>query len=197
MTRHFKTGAALLLAGFLSACVTPVTSAPVGAFKLSPTYQVSLGREWSDISNIMLARPKNVRLLSIDGPLLNRLYLSDGLTPGQFLVKPATKEKPTPTYHASMSPTELVEFITDSVAALDYQRVETSGLRPAPFGGAQALRFDISAKTQQGLEVSGSAQVADLDGKLYVILYLAPSEHYYRTSLAEVEAIMASARRGS
>jgi hypothetical protein len=186
--------AALLLP--LAACVS-VTSAPAGAFKVGVTgYQVTLGQEWSDISQIMNGRPKNVRLLSLDGPALNRLYLSDGLAPGEFLVKPTAKDKPTPTFQKGMSPTELVEFVADSVSALDYQRVETSGLRPTQLAGADGLRFDIRGKTREGLDVSGTAAVAEGGGKLYVILYLAPQEHYFQATLPEVESVMKSANRG-
>jgi hypothetical protein len=188
---------ALVAAAFLTlAACAGVTSAPVGAFQVGQGYQVTLGREWSDISNIMTGRPKNVRLLSVDGPLLNRLYLTDGLAPGEFLVKPARKERPTPTYRAGMAATELVEFVADSVSALDYERVETSNLRPARFAGADGVRFDISARTTEGLDIAGTATVAELGGKLYVVLYLAPREHYFQASLPEVEQIIASARRG-
>jgi hypothetical protein len=190
--RSAASAAALLL---LVGC-TGVTSAPAGSFKVGEAYEVTLGQDWSDISNIMTGRPKNVRLLSLDGPMLNRLYLTEGLSPGDFLVKPAAKEKPTPTYQKGMAPTELVEFVADSVAALDYQRVETSGLRPAKLAGADGLRFDLVAKTREGLEISGTAEVAEAGGKLFVILYLAPREHYYRATLQEVERVMQSARRG-
>lgn len=191
LLRAAAIGAAALT---LAACAT-VTSAPAGAYTVGTNYQVTLGQEWSDISNIMVGRPKSVHLLSTDGPLLNRLYLSDGLQPGEFLLKPAAKERPTPTYKKGMAPTELVEFVADSVAALDYQRVETSGLRPAKFAGADGLRFDLAAQTKEGLDIAGTAQAAEIDGKLYVVLYLAPKEHYFAAGLPEVEKIFASARR--
>jgi hypothetical protein len=178
----------------LSACVS-VTSAPAGPYKIG-TATVTLGHEWSDISAIMFARPAKVRLLSMDGPLLNRLYVTDGLAPGEFMVKPAAKERPTPTYRAGMAPTELVEFVTDSVAALDYQRVETDNLRPAKVGSADGLRFDLKAKTKEGLDISGAAQVAEVGGKLYVVLFLAPSEHYYAAELPEVETVLGSVKVG-
>jgi len=143
-----------------------------------------------------VGRPKHVRLLSIDGPLLNRLYIADGLTSGQFLVKPMRKEQPTPTWTTGMSPSEQVEFVADSVSALDYQRVETSELRPVKVGAVDGMRFDISAKTAEGLDISGMAQVAESGGRLYLILYLAPSEHYFGAQKAEVEGIMTSARIG-
>jgi hypothetical protein len=179
----------------LAACAT-VVSAPAGAYKLGDAYQVTLGHEWSDASGVMFGRPKHVRLLTTDGPLLNRLYLVDGLAPGDFMVRPAAKERPTPTYRTGMAPTELVELVADSVSALDYQRVETANLRPGKFAGADGLRFDISAATKEGLEMAGTAEVAEVDGKLYVILYVAPKEHYFGAGLGEIEQIMASARRG-
>ena len=63
-----------------------------------------------------------------------------------------------------------MEFIADSVAALDYERVETQNLRPATFKGAPALRFDITAKTQGGLDMAGSAEVAQVGDKLFVLV---------------------------
>lgn len=183
-----------LAASALSACVT-VTAAPTGAYKVGADYQVNLSHDWSDVSNIMVGRPKSVHLLSVDGPLLNRLYLSEGLIPGDFLVKPASKEQPTPTYRAGMTVREQVEFVADSVGALDYLRAETSNLRPAKFGDVDAVRFDITAKTKDGLDMAGAGEVAQTGGKLYVILYLAPAEHYYAAELSEVEAIFKSVRR--
>jgi hypothetical protein len=192
MTPKFVKIAAVALALGLSACAT-IVSAPAGAYKVASDYNVELGRQWSDMSGAVLNRNKKLRLLTIDGPLLNRLYLIDGLAPGEFMVKPVNKEQPTPTYRSGMSPTELVEFVTDSATALEYQRVETSNLRPVTYGGAEAIRFDIAAQTKEGLDISGSAIVAERAGKLYVSMYLAPGEHYYTTYLPEVEKVFGSA----
>jgi len=191
LLRNAAAAAALLA---LAACAT-VTSAPAGPYAAGG-HQVTLGRQWSDMSAVIPGRPKNVRILSIDGPLLNRLYIADGLRSGEFLVKPMAKERPTPVWRSGMSPNEQVEFIADSVAALDYQRVETSGLRPAKVGAVDGMRLDISAKTAEGLEISGLAQVVESGDRLYLILFLAPGEHYFAASKAEVEAIMASAKIG-
>ena len=177
----------------LAGCST-FTPVPPGPFAAGANYQLTLGRQWTDVSKMVLGNPKQVRILSIDGPILNRLYVTDGLAPGGYIVKPLAKERPTPTYRTGSSPTELVEFVADSVAALDYARVETSGLRPAKFADAEALRFDIKAKTPAGLEVSGAALVCERNGKLYVLLYLAPTEHYFAANLPEVETILGSAR---
>jgi hypothetical protein len=175
----------------LASCAT-VSDAPTGAYKVGEAYQVTLGREWSDMSALLGVRQKGVRILSIDGPLLNRLYLSEGLSPGDALIQSTVKERPTPTYKADFSPQECVEFVGESLSALNYDKVETANLRPAKFGDADAVRFDLTAKTKEGLDMSGSAEVSQKGGKLYLILFIAPTEHYFADGLPEVESIMTS-----
>lgn len=189
--RIVSTLIASLTVMLLSACQT-VSTAPVGDYRPGTGYQVSLTRPWNDISNIMNERSKKVTLLSMDGPLLNRVYFTDGMVPGDFMIKPVSKEKPTPTYRKDMSASELVEFVSDCIAAMAYQRVETSNLRPAKFSTDQAYRFDFTAKTVDGLDMSGTTFLAQVKGKLYVIIYVAPTEHYFADLKGEVEAIITS-----
>lgn len=193
--KAFLRAAALAATLALGACMT-IADAPAGPYKVSKTYQVTLSRQWSDLSPIMIGQPKTVKLLTIDGPGLNRLYLTDGLAPGGYIIKPAKKELPTPTYRTGMSPNELAEFLVDNVAALEFEKAEMTGLRPAKFGASDALRVDIKAVTQSGLQIMATGLIAESGGKLYVILYIAPAEHYYGAALADVEAVMASAKAG-
>jgi hypothetical protein len=196
MIRSLRCAALSVLACLsLAACAT-VTSAPAGTYAAPKPYQVTLGRQWSDISAISGAQPKSVRLLTIDGPLLNRLYLVGGLAPGDFMFRSASKTQPTPTVRKGMSATERMEFITDNLAVMGYQRVETARPRPAKFAGADGLRFDFAAKTSDGLEIKGTSEVAEVDGKLYAIIYFAPAEHYFQATLAEAEKVMESVRPG-
>lgn len=192
-TIRFLAASAVALS--LAGCAT-VAAAPAGPFRVGSGYEVALTRDWSDISAVMAGKTKKVRLLSLDGPLLNRLYLTDGLAPGDFLIKPQAKEKPTPVIRKDMSASERLEFVTDSVAALEYQRVELVGPRPGKIGEASGVRFDVRAQTKEGLDIKGAGVIAERGGKTYVLLYLAPAEHYFDASMAEVEAIMASARLG-
>lgn len=193
MIARIARGAAVAAAfSLLSACVS-ITPAPAGPYA-SGTHHVTLGRLWSDASAFGNGGQKAVKMLTIDGWGLNRLYVIDGLNSGQYIVRAARKEQPTPTFKAGMTPTEQVEFVAESVAALGYQRVETENLRPAKVGDKDALRADIVAKTPEGLDISGVTQIAEVNGRLYVILYLAPTEHYFRATQAEVESVMNSAR---
>ncbi len=183
---------ALALAATLSACASAPKAAQ-GNYAVGSEYSVNLGRLWSDITPVMLPKVKPVHVLSVDGPLLNRLYITEGIAPGEYMIKPANKETPTPTYRTGLSPGELAEFVTDTIAAYGYQAPEFTNLRPAKFGAADGLRFEVTARTKEGLNISGTSQVAERNGKLYVMLYLAPSEHYYGAHLPEVERTFASA----
>ncbi|MFZ3005941.1 MAG: hypothetical protein WA047_07170 [Phenylobacterium sp.] len=193
MRTVFRPLAAALVALSLAGCAT-VTAAPAGRFQAGVGQEVTLGRMWSDITPIMFNRGKKVRVLSIDGPLLNALYVGSGLVPGDNIVQSYVKERPTPLVRAGMSASERLEFVSDSVAAMSYQRVSLSRPRSAKLGDAPGVRFDLDAATSEGLEIKGTGVVAEVSGKLYLILYLAPAEHYFQTSLPEVEAILASAR---
>ena len=175
----------------LAGCV--VTDAPAGAYQVGSAYHVTLGRHWSDVSSMFGVRQSGVHVLSVDGPLLNRLYLSEGLAPGAALVSSQVKEKPTPTFKANLTASELMEFVSDSVSALGYLKVETTSPRPGKFADADGVRFDLTGRTLEGLDISGTALAAVKGGKLYVILYLAPTEHFFADGLPEVEQIMKTA----
>jgi len=179
-------GAALVL----SACET-VTLAPAGPYAVGKGSNATLTRAWSDFTPI--SGLKKVRMLSIDGPLLNRLYLSEGLVTGDYIIQPTNRrEATTPLYDASMSVTEQVEFVANSVTAMTYERVATSGVRPVQVNGQRGVRFDIEAATEEGLVIKGVGQAVKASDRLYVAIYLAPREHYFAESLASAEATMDS-----
>lgn len=186
---------AVLSAGLtLSACAAPIVLAPTGPYAVGKGPSVTLDRPWNDVSAIWLNRPAKMRLLSQDGPLLNRLYLSEGLVDGDVIVRSSRREATTPVYADSMSITEQVEFVADSVTALDYERVQTERIRPVDISGERGVRFDITARTKPGLDMKGVGQVLKRDGKLYVAIYLAPTEHYFQNSLGSAESAMSSIR---
>jgi len=182
--------AAIAAFAALSACAA-ITLAPAGAYVVGDS-AVTLDRNWSDASAAVIGRSKKVRLLTIDGPLLNRLYLTEGLVEGDYLVRPAQREGDTPIYRTDMSITEQVEFVADSVTALGYQRVETAGVRPVDIQGQRGVRFDIEAQTAEGLNVRGLGQAFKRGDALYVAIYVAPTEHYYEATLASAEQAMSS-----
>lgn len=178
--------AALSLAG----CAT--SGVVTGDYKVGSQYTVTLGDKWADITTWLGDRGPGVRLLTIDGPWLNRLYVVDGLRSGQSMERAPSRDRPNPAFRDGMTSRELVEFVVDSVAMIGYQAPEAANLRPAKFGDADGVRFDILAKTTQGLLIDGTALVAQRKGRLHLMLFLAPREHYCAATLPEVEKIFAS-----
>jgi hypothetical protein len=183
-SRRALLGAALALP--LAACATTTVT---GAYRVGRDYSVTLGSSWASLPY----QPRGLHLLTIDGPLLNSLYLTEGLSPGRFIVEPERRDRPTPTYRAGLSSRELVEFVADSVAALGYLDVETVSANPGKIGAADGIRFELAAKTARGLEIRGVGLIAERAGKAYTMFYLAPGEHYFEARLAEVESVFASA----
>jgi len=188
--------ATALTAVLLSGC-GGATLAPKGALAVGTGYSVSLSRDWSDISPLYL-HAKKVKILSIDGAGLNRLFVSEGLSAADPLMvnpqKGDRKDAPAPRGKASMSYSEQIEFVSASLAALDYQKIETDAPKPVDLQGTRAVRFEITAKTPEGLDVRGLAQAATKGGLSYYIVYIAPTEYYYDRSLSDVVATMDSAR---
>lgn len=193
----FQRNLAFLAVGalLLAACAT-ASIAPVGAYKVGAS-EVQLGRAWSDITSWHGAMPKGVKALSVDGPLLNRLYIIDGLPEGKELFKPARKETPTPVVRPDMSANERMEFVADSIAVLGYQDVEASAPRPGKYGDIDGVRFELSGRSPEGLDMKGIGVAASRDDRLYLFIYYAPAEHYYGALLPEVERVLTSLRVGA
>lgn len=166
-------------------------TAVTGPFKIGNSYDVNLNKTWSSVTLFNLN--KEVKYLTIDGPFLNNFYLTEGLAVGRSMVRAPLKSRPMPIVKRDMSETELAEFVIDTVAAFGYEGVASQNLRPAKFGGADAVKFDITAKTDAGLNILGTAQVALVAGKVHVMLFLAPGEYYYPNLLAEVNSVFGSA----
>lgn len=182
--------AAALGSLLLASCAT-ITLAPAGIYKADKAFNVTLARPWADFSRTGTL-PEGVHLLTVDGLLLNRLYLAM-IAPAGSLVRPADKDTPVPVYRSDMGDTEMAEFVIDSLAAFGYLEPQSNGLRPQTFAGQPGVRFEISTRNEDGLNISGTALVARAGDNLNMMLFLAPSEHYYGAYAAEIDAIFASA----
>lgn len=170
-----------------------VTLAPAGAYRVNGAFAVTLARAWSDLSGVGTVAP-GVRLLTVDGVNLNQLYLAN-IAAGGSLVKVADRDTPRPTYRTDMDDSEVVEFIVDSLATWTFQAPEAANVRPQAFAGAAGIRFEISTRTEAGLNISGTALAARAGDNLHLMLFLAPSEHYYGAFAPEIENAFSSAVR--
>lgn len=178
---------ALLLSAFSAAGCASLRDPAPGVFRVGDGLSVRLDRVWSDFTP---SGARRMRLLSQNGPTLDRLYLVGGLKPGEGLTN---RPRGAGLYKSASAAKELPAFIAASVNALGFTVPALSSCRPAPFGGATGWRIDIATTTGDGLAFSGAALYAQTGERLNVILYLAATEHYFAAGLASVEAIMASA----
>ncbi len=190
--------AGILGGALLTACASGPALVPAGKLTVASPYSVTLDRNWSDVSSLFYVKALKVKILSIDGINLNRLYVSDGLSAADPLMinpmKPDNANSPAPRGKADMSLSEQMEFVAASVTALDYQKVTTLNPKPVTIGDSKGVRFEFTARTTDGLNMHGLAQAVSKGGLSYYIVYIAPEEHYYQASLANATAVMDSAK---
>lgn len=191
MKRWGLAAIALSAAMFAAGCAS-VTLAPAGPYKAGASYSVTLGRAWSDITAASPNLQDGVRVLSIDGPLLNRLFLAVDIAPGQGVIKPPRRETRAPVYRADMTSREISEMLLETLSGMNYQKVEEVELNPGKFLDGAGVRVTFKAQTKEGLEMSALAVAAPRNGKLQAILFVAPSEYYFQRDLPEVERIISS-----
>ncbi len=181
---------ALLALLLLTGCAT-AGSVSQGPYKVGNVYQIVVGQQWASLPQALTSQ-RTGKFLTIDGPDLNLLQLVAALKNNQSLIKERSKDNPVPKYRTDMSQTEIVEFVTDTLATLGYQNLSTQALRPSAFGTLAGVRFDLSAQTPDGLNIKGTALFAQRDEKLNLIVYLAPEEYYFGLHAAEIERILGS-----
>lgn len=190
--------APVLAALILSACAG--ITAATGSWKVGNAYTLQLDRTWSDATALISPNARHVKVLTLDGWTLNQLIATDGLPVGQSMVsrvsasKRRTDDKQVPIVRPGMGELELVEFVADSMAFWDFQRIETGDVRPAAFGGRDGVSFRVTSLTPNGLEMSTIATAAQIGDRVYVVMFIAPTEHYFPAMEAEVTRILASVR---
>lgn len=176
----------------LAACATGATLAPHGNYQAG-AITLTLSHDWSDMTRVLpTPRPAGMHMLTVNGPFLDRLYAMT-LEPGESMFPPRDRNAPRVAFRSDMTDTELVEFVTDSLAQT-FEAPEAQALRPQNIGSTAGVRFDIATRTQEGLNFSGTALVARANGKFNGLIFLAPTEHYYAEQLPDAESILASAR---
>lgn len=186
--------ATLAAAGLLAAaCTETVTLAPAGVYSASG-YAFDLQRDWSHIPE-GLDPSVSVDQLTVDGPQLNQVYVIERLADGASLIETAEEDDPAPAFRAGMGELDVVEFLTDSLSALGLEDITAQDVRPAPFAGAQGVRFEFTARRANGLAVRGAAAASSAREALDGLVFLAPAEHYFTVYHGDVETMFDSARR--
>lgn len=191
----FKYALLTASAAILTACATGPQLAPAGTYSAG-SIQVNLLSDWNALP-IKTGKRQKSTLLTKDGPALNAVYLFHDLKEGDSLLRERQKENPVPKFDLELSDLELAEFLMDSLSkGSGYTGMATSNVRPDTFNGEDAIRFDISGKTDAGLNIEGSAIMGVINDTLNIVLYLAPSEYYADKDRRDVDAIFDSVSSG-
>jgi len=128
-----------------------------------------------------------------DGPLLQQVRFVHGLTAGKTLYASAAATVPEtwPKLRNQTHPSEIMEFVVDSLTALKANNPRTENLRPFKFGSHEGFRFDYNYNAD-GLDHNGIAVGAEINGEFSLILYSGTRLHYFEKHLDTFERILGS-----
>jgi hypothetical protein len=129
-----------------------------------------------------------------DGINLNELTFFGGISNGESILRQgwAATEK-LPRFKSDMLPTDLAEIFESTHRMVLQSPVFKMGkVEPAKLGTHDAVRFNYSYAAQaEDIERRGEAVAAIVDGKLYLVNFVAPSLHYFDADIGEVRAMVA------
>lgn len=179
-----RIGRALALAMMLTGCAAYSLIEPPRAV-IGDLYTVDPQIRWNS------AKAGRIELWTVDGPGLQAIRFINGVADGDALFEGREKEN-RPTFRKSMTASEIMEFVVDSLALAGFEKIEATRLRPEKFGSAQGFRFDTNFVTRHGLEGQASVVGAVLKEKLHLIIYSGTRAYYYPKHRDHVERIIQS-----
>lgn len=147
--------------------------------------------EWTRISD------RRMQVWTIDGELLNRLYLIPAVREREyiFLGSRQTKRRPDgPFFKPGMRADELRDLIVDGLLASGAINVSASNLRPVAFGDREGLRFELTLANQEGLKYQAMAAAFEHDRELSLAIFMAPGEYYYSRDAQKVDRMLDTLR---
>jgi len=173
----------------LAGCATPAYT------NIEPEQTVAVADGISVVPQIQWGKANmtglNGTLWTVDGAGLDALLFFVG-TPGHPLIESEASKGDTHLYQPNMLPDDVMELLAANFEKIGFHQVRTSNLRPAPFGGTTGFRFAISYTTTIGLEMKGMALACQRNGRLDLIVFLAPAEYYFGHYQPTLEKLFAS-----
>ena len=124
-----------------------------------------------------------------DGVNLNELTFFGAIADGESILRQgyATTEK-LPKFKSDMLPTDISEmFEATNRMVLQSPVFKMGRVEPAKLGSHDGVRFSYSYAAQaEDIERRGEAVAAIVEGKLYIVNFVAPSLHYFDAGIGEV-----------
>src|SRR5215210_4833806 len=153
-------------------------------------------RPWNRHRSILWADVRDVEDWTLNGPYLDGISYVSGLKSGAYLIRQSKRaDQQVPKFRDDMTPPEIVAMLESLYrvrgGAVDFR---TLSLQPRPFLGANGFQYDYEHLDSDEVWRKGRAVGAVIGGRLYLILLDAARSHYYRATLPDFEAVVASAQ---
>jgi hypothetical protein len=140
------------------------------------------------------AKQRGAVIWTVDGPNLQQLIFFPGIKEGKPLLKPVTGQDSDkmPTYMAGMTFIEIIDLLEATLARENVHQFEKQNIVSVTVGGEDGFRFDFSYVSEEGLNYNGIAAGAVRDDKLYLVMYIGTTLHYFEKYIEEVDYILKS-----
>ncbi len=153
---------------------------------------------WNKVPGWMLAYARDdAEVWTREGVLLDRFIVIPGVPEGQPIFVQKAESAALPKFQGGMLAHELAELTESSIVKLFGEgntTVSTDNLRPHRFGEHRGVMFDFDAITSAGPRYRGVVGTVQVDGKLYLLMYLAVYPYYFDKALADATAQIEAAR---
>jgi hypothetical protein len=157
------------------------------------TMAVKPGSDWNRSS----MRPsRRSEAWTRDGMNLNELTFFGGIEDGEPILRQGwVSTEKLPRFKSDMLPTDIAElFEATNRMVLQSSVFKLGKVEPAKLGTHAGVRFGYSyAAQEEDIERRGEATAAIVDGRLYLVNYVAPSLYYFDAYLPEVHRMVESA----
>jgi hypothetical protein len=128
-----------------------------------------------------------------DGVNLNELTFFGAISDGESILRQGyTTTEKLPKFKSDMLPTDIAEmFEATNRMVLQSPVFKMGKVEPAKLGTHDGVRFSYSYSAQaEDIERRGEAVAAIVEGKLYIVNFVAPSLHYFDAGIGEVRKMV-------
>ena len=156
------------------------------------TMTVKPAAEWNRSS---LRPSRRSEAWTRDGVNLNELTFFGAIADGESILRQGyTTTEKLPKFKSDMLPTDISEmFEATNRMVLQSPVFKMGKVEPAKLGTHDGVRFSYSySATAEDIDRRGEAVAAIVEGKLYIVNFVAPSLHYFDANIGEVRAMVAA-----
>lgn len=172
---------ATLALAVLAGCATPIEKVE-GERALSESLSVQVSSAWNRMNLPGAKEPYET--WTQEGLTLDHLRFWSGVASGNPMAQPrpapAGGTAPrVPTFHASMTPEQLVQQF-EILYAADGSLITMGRVEPATFAGANGLRFEFDwVRKEDDVQLKGVGWLAVSKSKLYAATFAAPRLYFF------------------